>query len=496
MNPDMQVPTIRPTRSRVPGARGRALPVRQFTVTAAVLLLAGCAQPNSSLDQIRARGALRVVTLNAPTTYYEGAHGPEGFEYRLAAAFARDLGVTLDMKSVPNAAAMRSALLRGRADMAAAQISPDEAWRDMGLTTTPYEDIPELVVQPRGKPQVHSIAGLSNTRLVVLKDSPQQTLLETLRSQGMSDLHWTALPADQADPLDLINSGDADYAVIDANEFAFTQRMHPEFIVAFALPNPRPVQWVVPMGAEELLQSANRFIATARASGQLARIESTGLDESGDFDYVSAHQFQSDVATRLPELQGLFQEAAQASGLDWRLLAAVGYQESKWQGGAASADGARGIMMLTTDAATAVGVDDRADLRQNIVGGARYLAQVIDAIPKRIAEPDRTWFALAAYNVGYGHLEDARVLAQSRGKNPDSWADVRTQLPLLAEEKWYLKAKRGYARGWEPAKFVEGVRQYLAVLEWIDADKTARNRPLPAHTQTIAALAEPEPRFN
>jgi membrane-bound lytic murein transglycosylase F len=387
-------------------------------------------------------------------------------------------------------------LSRGRADLAAAQISPDEGWRDIGLTTTPYEEIPELVVQPRGRNQVHSIAGLSNKRLVVLKDSPQQTLLETLRSQGMSELRWTALAADQADPLELINSGGADYAVLDASEFAFAQHLHPEFMVAFSLPNPRPVQWVVPMGAEQLLQSANRFITGARASGALARIESDARNESGDFDYESAHQFQSDVAERLPALQGLFQEAAQASGLDWRLLAAVGYQESKWQGGAASADGARGIMMLTSDAATAVGVDDRADLRQNIIGGARYLAQVIDTIPKRITEPDRTWLALAAYNVGYGHLEDARVLAQSHGKNPDSWADVRTQLPLLAEEKWYLRAKRGYARGWEPAKFVEQVRQYLAVLEWIDADKTARNHLLPASTRTIAAVEELEPRFD
>jgi len=143
-------------------------------------------------------------------------------------------------------------------------------------------------------------------------------------------------------------------------------------------------------------------------------------------------------------------------------------------------------MMLTNDAASTVGVNDRGNLRQNIMGGAKYLAQVIDTIPKRIGEPDRTWLALAAYNVGYGHLEDARVLAQMHGKNPDSWSDVRQQLPLLAQEKWYLRAKRGYARGWEPAKFVEQVRQYLAVLEWIGADKSARNPIAPARAASIA----------
>ena len=496
MNSEIRSSADHRARNRVRPGRGRPIRGPQFTVLAVATLLAGCSHPNSSLEQIRARGELRVVTLNAPTSYYLGAHGPQGFEYRLAAAFARELGLPLVMQSVPDAAAMRAALSRGRADLAASQISPDEHWRDIGLTTTPYEEIPELVVEPRGRAQVHSIAGLSNKRLVVIRDSPQQTLLETLRSAGMSELHWTALAADQADPLEFINGGGADCAVLDASEFAFAQHLHPEFMVAFALPNPRPVQWVVPRGAEELLQLANQFIAGARTSGELARIQSDASNESGDFDYESAHQFQSDIAARLPALQGLFEEAAQASGLDWRLLAAVGYQESKWQGGAASADGARGIMMLTSDAATEVGVDDRADLRQNIIGGARYLAQVIDSIPKRIAEPDRTWLALAAYNVGYGHLEDARVLAQSHGKNPDSWADVRTQLPLLAEEKWYLRAKRGYARGWEPAKFVEQVRQYLAVLEWIDADKTARNHLLPDSDRTIEGAEEVAARFN
>jgi membrane-bound lytic murein transglycosylase F len=466
------------------------------TVTAAVMLLAGCARPGSSLEQIRARGELRMVTVNSPTSYYLGAHGPQGFEYRLASAFARDLGVPLVVQTVPDAAAMRSALTRGHADLAAAQISPDGAWREIGLTTIPYESVPELVVQPRGKPPPHNVAGLRNSRIVLPAGSPQQTLLETLRSLEAPELSWTALPRDQADPLDLLKTGGADYAVVDANEFAFAQHLYPECAVAFALPNPRPVQWVVPEGAAELLQTANRFIESAQSSGELARIQAEARNESGDFDYESAHQFQSDIASRLPALQALFEEAAQQTGLDWRLLAAVGYQESKWQGAAASADGARGIMMLTNDAASTVGVNDRDNLRQNILGGARYLAQVIETIPKRIGEPDRTWFALAAYNVGYGHLEDARVLAQMQGRNPDSWSEVRAQLPLLTQEKWYNRVKRGYARGWEPAKFVEQVRQYLAVLEWIDADKTARNPALTTRAVSIVGLDRPAHRFN
>jgi membrane-bound lytic murein transglycosylase F len=452
-----------------------------------VVMLAGCARP-SPMQQIHARGELRMVTLNSPTCYYLGAHGPEGLEYRLAGAFAQTLGVRLVVQTVPDAKAMRAALALGSADLAAAQISPDAAWHAVGLTTTSYAQIAQLVVQSRGKSAPGNVGGLRNARVVVRADSPQETLLQMIRSNGVPDLSWTAVPRDQADPLDLVSGGNADYAIMDASEFAFAQHLYPESMVAFALPDPRSVEWVIRAGATDLVQAADRFFASAGTSGELARIEGTANAESGDFDYESAHQFQSDIATRLPELQSLFEDAAQSTGLDWRLLAAIGYQESKWQRSAASADGAQGIMMLTSDTAATVGVNDRADLQQNILGGAKYLAQVIDTIPKRIAEPDRTWLAVAAYNVGYGHLEDARVMAQMHGKNPDAWADVREQLPLLAQEHWYTRAKRGYARGWEPVKFVEQVRQYLAVLEWIGADKSAHNPTTSTRSASVAAV--------
>ena len=164
-------------------------------------------------------------------------------------------------------------------------------------------------------------------------------------------------------------------------------------------------------------------------------------ESSGDtrpFAYEESREFQGHVADRLPQFRALVRSRPpRRSGIDWRLLAAVGYQESKWDPRAASGDGAVGVMMLTADTAQAMGIKDRTNPEQSIAAGARYLAQVREMIPERIAEPDRTWLTVAAYNVGFGHLEDARIIAQSRGKNPDSWADVREQLPLLAQERWY-----------------------------------------------------------
>jgi membrane-bound lytic murein transglycosylase F len=478
----------RPDRSR----RALALAVRRFALGAScALLLASCAQgPHlSALEQVRARGKLRVVTLNSPTSYYLGANGPQGFEFRLASAFAQRLSVKLEVEAVLDEEAMRAALAQDRADIAAAQISPDLAWRRIGLLTHSYGQVEQLVVQLRTRSHPRDVTELVGKRVVVRDESPQLAQLREIQHSGVPRLSWTTEPSSSSDLLALLESGRADYAVVDANEFAFTRHLYPDAIVTFALPDSRSLQWVVRADGSDLLAEADHFFAGAAESGQLAGIGREAQAESSSFDYDDAHRFRFDIATRLPQLQALFQEAAQITGLDWRLIAAVGYQESKWEMEALSGDGARGIMMLTTEAADTVGTKHRDDLNENILGGARYLAHVIATIPKHVPEPDRTWLALAAYNVGYGHLEDARVLTQKLGKNPDSWDDVRAQLPLLADAQWYLNLKRGYARGWEPAQFVQQVRRYLSVLEWFDASPMSLR---PSQQVIRAALAAPD----
>jgi membrane-bound lytic murein transglycosylase MltF len=179
------------------------------------------------------------------------------------------------------------------------------------------------------------------------------------------------------------------------------------------------------------------------------------------------------LQSRLPLYKKWFEEAADESSQDWRLLAAIGYQESKWNPHAASGAGALGLMQLTMQSATAVKVANPADPRQSIFGGARYFHRLYEKIPAHVPEPDRTWFALAAYNVGYGHLEDARVLAQRAGRDPDSWDDVREFLPLLAQEQWYTQTENGYARGWESVRYVDSVRSYVDLLEWVSTGAPA-----------------------
>lgn len=178
-----------------------------------------------------------------------------------------------------------------------------------------------------------------------------------------------------------------------------------------------------------------------------------------------AHDFHSHIETRLPHLRASFEAAGRETGFNWKMLAALGYQESRWRPAAVSPKGAQGVMMLMPLTATKMGVKNVFSPDENILAGSRYLAYMKERIPKRIRDPDRTLLAMAAYNIGIGHLEDARIITQMRKKNPDSWADVRANLHRLSDPVWHKRVKRGYANGGETAEFVERVSQFAAILE-------------------------------
>jgi membrane-bound lytic murein transglycosylase F len=178
-----------------------------------------------------------------------------------------------------------------------------------------------------------------------------------------------------------------------------------------------------------------------------------------------AADFHGHIDTRLPHLRAPFEAAERETGIGWRTLAALAYQESKWRPTAVSPRGAQGVMMLMPVTAKKMGVTNVFSPDENILGGAKYLAYMKERIPKRITDPDRTWLAIAAYNIGISHLEDARIITQMRKKNPDRWPDVRANLARLSDPYWHARVKHGYANGRETLQFVERVTQFAAILE-------------------------------
>jgi membrane-bound lytic murein transglycosylase F len=444
--------------------------LKAVAAVATVVLLVRCSEAPSALDRIRSRGELRVVTLNLPTCYYLGAQGPEGLEYDLARLFAAELGVRLKIYAVPSEAAIRTELADGRADIAAAQLTWNPSWRPIGRAAAPYARIPQLVVYRQDGIRPRDTLQLENAMLAVKAGSPQEHMLQKMKETLAPDLHWVETAPSDADPLDDVDTGQARYAIVDARSYSYAHHLYPDIEVGFTLPRKRPVQWVVQKDEPGLVPVVNRFFRLLAISGELSRLMQKESGDSASFHYEQSRLFQLYFTQRLPLYRSWFRQAADQYHFDWRLLAAIGFQESHWNPQATSPNGAMGVMMLTTDTAQAMGIANRANARASIFAGAHYLAEVRRLVPKHIPEPDRTWFMLASYNIGFGHVEDARIIAQTLGKNPDSWSAVSKALPLLADPRWYTRVKCGYAEGWQPVQYVERVRAFLHLLEWQPQD--------------------------
>ena len=441
--------------------------VHRLIMLAAALLLFGCEQP-TVLERIQARGELRVATRISPTCYFEGAQGPTGLEYDLVTRFAEELGVTARFVHPRPLRRLLADVRSGRVDMAAAGLTVTPEREQTLRFTRPYQTVTQQLVYRRGGRRPKDMNDLGDGVLEVIADSAHEENLMDLQSSGLDRLRWVAsngLTSEQL--LARLDAGEIDYTVVDSNELALNRRFYAHVEPALDISEPQDIAWAFPDWQDSsLADAADAFLAKVEADGTLPNLIAHYYGYTGRLKFVDKRDFWRHVAQRLPAYQPHFEEAAEQVGLDWRLLAAVGYQESHWDPQAVSPTGVRGIMMLTRDTAKQVGAADREDARSSILGGAQYLRHIEAKIPERIPEPDRLWLALAGYNVGFGHLEDARVLTQRQGGNPDRWLDVKQRLPLLSKKAYYSTLKHGYARGREPVTYVENVRNYFDLLVW------------------------------
>lgn len=470
---------------------------RWLAVAGMVLVASGCSRP-TTLDEIRAEGVLHVITRTAPTIYYEGRDGPTGFEYELAKRFADELGVELRVRVVDSNTQILSVLDRNYAHIGLAGLALNPDWQNR------YQSVPNgltaqsMVVYNRNTPRPEKLEDLVGQTIHVVADSNHIEHLEKDAAR-VDGLTWQAHPElDAAGILKRVESGEFSVAVIDSNELAMNHVFFPEVKQAFSLNKPENIAWLFPSEQDQtLVKAATKFFRKLQADGTVAQLKERFYGHLDRLNYVGARTFVHHVRNRLPQYETLFQDYAARQHMDWRLLAAIGYQESHWRPNAKSPTGVRGLMMLTRNTADYIGIDNRLDAAESIEGGARYFNIVHDQIPERIPEPDRTWFALASYNVGFGHLEDARKLTQSAGKDPDRWMDVKKFLPLLAQKEWYSKTEFGYARGNEPVAYVQNIRRYYDVLAWMKDPRISTDRlaqqDVDMSGDDLPSLGEPAP---
>lgn len=451
------------------------------------LLLTACSEPKNELQRVKHDGKLVVVTRNAATTYFEGPDGYTGLEYDLVRGFAEELGVGLEMVVASNVSEVLSLLAEGRADLAAAALTitaPRQLWARF---STPYQEITQQLVYRAGTRRPRSLAKLDGQLEIIAKSSHAEQL-HKLHSK-YRNLSWTEnSEVESEELLTLVWEKVLDYTIADSNEVAMNRRFYPELRVAFDISKPQPLAWAFPKFKDDSLhQAANAYFNRLEKSGRLAQLIERYYGHLEDFDYVGTRTYMLHLRQRLPEFRAMFEYSASEFGVDWRLLAAMAYQESHWDPQAVSPTGVRGIMMLTKATASDLGVEKRTDPVQSIRGGALYLSTLFEKLPQRIQEPDRSWLAVAAYNIGFGHLEDARIITQQQGADADSWKEVKERLPLLRKRKWYQQTKHGYARGNEAVRYVENIRSYYDILVWF----TDQERPEAPPTPKALEIANP-----
>ena len=448
---------------------------------------AGCKQlaPQNELGIIKARGELRVLIRNNATCYYEGPMGFAGFEYELAKAFADYLGVKLVCVVTHDFKQMIPSLLRGDADLITAGFTDTEQRRRKVAFGPAYMEVQQQVVGRLGGPSPENVDDLIGNPLWVNAGTSYEERLRQLKHEHPG-LSWMPVSGYETEEiLEMVWQGIVPLTIADSNIVAINRRYYPQLRIHFAIEQGQRLAWALHPQHQHLLATVERWFARPETADLLQRLKQHYYGHLKVFDYVDLVRYHNRVRHRLPRYRDHFEEAAEKHGLDWRLVAAQSYQESHWNPNAVSFTGVRGLMMLTQKTADTLGVTSRVDPRQSIEGGVRYLAQIHKRIGEDVSEPDRTYMALAAYNVGWGHLEDARMLAERLGKNANSWQDVSAILPLLRQKKYYLSLPHGYARGTEPVRYVDRIKTYYGILVQTTEQTPQKSRQLVAMDRTL-----------
>ena len=453
-------------------------------VFSCVWLLSGCKseKQDASLQRILERGYVTVGTIYGLTNYYIGANGDSGFEYELAKKYADYLGVKLKVSASYSLEELFLKVESGEVDFLAAGLSVTGKRLEQFRFAPSYNETSQKLVFKQGKKRPRKLADLTGKFVVAANSSHVENLNglkvshENLTWQENSEL-------DNEELLIQILNEEVDYTVIDSLTLAISRRYYPEISIGFTIRKTEPVAWMLAKSSDDsILASLIEFFGQIHHNGTLLALNDKYYGHVEQFNYVDTRLFIKAVENKLPKYQALFQQYSQ--DMDWRLLAAISYQESHWNPHARSHTGVRGMMMLTLPTAKQMGIKSRLDAEQSIRGGAKYFKQMFDRMPDRVPQPDRLWFALASYNVGLGHLNDARKITELQGGDPDRWVEVKERLPLLKQKKYYKFTRYGYARGDEPVNYVENIRRYYDTLTWMD-DKLKQQEKIELQEKTI-----------
>lgn len=441
--------------------------VQRLTVLMMLMLIMiwGCRpEEPSTLERIWQKNRITVITDNNAHCFYNYRDEAMGFEYDLARAFADYLVVDLEVIT-PGWDTMIEALYNGWGDFIAASLTRTAA-RDQKVTfSTAYLTVQQYIIIHKANRDLNSIEDLAGHTVHVRRGTSYQERIQNLQEGGLDVnlvLHDN-VPTEEL--IRQVAERQITVTVADTNVAQLNRRYYPNIRIAFPISPEQSIAWAVRKQDRRLLREMNKFLRRIIEDGTFDRIYAKYYETVEIFDYVDLKTFTRRLETRLPQYESVIRREAARYGFDWRLIVALMYQESHFDPKARSHTGVRGLMQLTRNTAQEMNVSNRLDPQQSIRGGVQYLNKIyhrFDDIPER----DRLWFTLAAYNVGYGHVRDAQMIASNKGLDPFKWASLKQTLPLLRFPRYYKHTRFGYARGTEPVRYIQRIRTYYDILRW------------------------------
>ncbi len=417
-----------------------------------------------TLERIRKEGKVRLLTDNSANTYYIYRERPMGFEYELAKQFADYLGVELEVRT-PGWNNLIPFLLKRRGDFIAAGMTATDGRRAVVDFSDPYMSVQQRVIRHKLVFGLESIAEMEGRVFHVRRGTSYQSRLEDILAAGVNlkiELH------DNIATEELIRQvarRKIVFTVADSNIALLNRRYYPDIEIGLPLHEEQSLAWAVRKGDSVFLGKMNDFFEKLEESGGLSRLYEKYYGDVEIFDYFDLKKFHERIVTRLPEFIDAIQEESAKAGLDWRLVAALVYQESHFNPKAESYTGVRGLMQVTRATAEEMGIEDRLDPIQSIKAGIHYLSKLFDRFEDIENRDQRMLFAMGSYNIGYGHVRDAQKIAVQEGLDADRWSSMKIVLPYLMKRSYYLHTEHGYARGREAVRYVDRILTYYDILK-------------------------------
>jgi membrane-bound lytic murein transglycosylase F len=417
-----------------------------------------------TLHKIMNSGKITMITRNTPHCYYIYRDDPMGFEYELAKEFADSLGVALKVKTAENWGKMIPAIKNGTAAfIAAGMVITPKRQKQLSFSDG-YMDIQQHLISNRNSTKIRKLEKLSGQTIHVPEATAYQERLEELQKQGFDftiELH-DDLPTEEL--IERVASGEIELTVADSNIALLNRRHHPGAIIDASINDLQHLGWAMHPRAHRLREKINSFFITIKKNGKFDEIYDKYYGDIEAVDYVDLATFHRRIKTRLSRYSPFIKAAAKRHGFDWRMIAAQIYQESHLNPWAKSNSGARGLMQLLPGTARSLNIKDVYNPVENINGGVRHLKNLYDHFDGADGN-DRLLIALAAYNVGQGHVGDARHLAVKMNLDPNSWESLSKTLPLLRYRKYYKDSVYGYCRGTEPVMYIKQIMIYYDILK-------------------------------